>query len=257
MHTQRIFDNPEFGSIRTLEIASGKILFCGVDVAHALGYSNARDAIRQHCKKDTVVKYDGVDSKGRKKRMTFLTEGNVYRLITHSKLPNAEKFESWLFDEVLPVLRANKLFMQDPTEWVKLLTYQKEYGRIKSEQMFSENQQKEIAGSLATVADNTSCLIAINDSIAQMNEVVKRFSEKISKNSRNEESTMQKAEFYDKEEVKSRFSEYVANHLQKDKNGFSICPSCGSGTHQNGTPALKIYPDHGYCHSCGFDGINK
>ena len=57
--------------------------------------------------------------------------------------------------------------------------------------------------------------------------------------------------FYDKEEVKSRFSEYVANHLQKDKNGFSICPSCGSGTHQNGTPALKIYPDHGYCHSCG------
>lgn len=134
---------------------------------------------------------------------------------------------------------------------IKLLTYQKEYGRIKSEQMFSENQQKEIAGSLATVADNTSCLIAINDSIAQMNEVVKRFSEKISKNSRNEESTMQKAEFYDKEEVKSRFSEYVANHLQKDKNGFSICPSCGSGTHQNGTPALKIYPDHGYCHSCG------
>ena len=80
-------------------------------------------------------------------------------------------------------------YIQAFNEMEKVLTNHQKYGRIKEkEQMFSESQQKEIASTLATVAGNTSCLIAINDSIAQMNEVVKRFSEK---NSRNEESTMQ------------------------------------------------------------------
>lgn len=100
-----IFNNAEFGEVRTLETEDGKVLFCGADVAKALGYINAPDAISKHCKKDGIVKCDSVDLLGRKNTLSFITEGNVYRLITHSKLPNAERFEAWVFDEVLPSIR--------------------------------------------------------------------------------------------------------------------------------------------------------
>lgn len=70
-----------------------------------LGYSNPRDAIATHCKSDGAVNRDVIDSIGRKQSMKFITEGNVYRLITSSKQPKAEKFEHWLFDEVVPSIR--------------------------------------------------------------------------------------------------------------------------------------------------------
>ena len=95
------FVNEEFGEIRTI-IENDKTYFCGSDVAKALGYSNAPDALRKHCKIDGIAKRDSVDSLGRKNTLSFITEGNVYRLIAHSKLPDAEKFEKWVFDEVVP-----------------------------------------------------------------------------------------------------------------------------------------------------------
>lgn len=97
-----IFSSSEFGSVRTLETTNGKVLFCGADVAKALGYSNTRDALLRHCK--GVVKHDAPTTSGIQE-MTFIPEGDLYRLITHSKLPNAERFESWVFDEVLPTIR--------------------------------------------------------------------------------------------------------------------------------------------------------
>lgn len=100
-----VFSSAEFGAVRTLKTDDGKVLFCGADVAKALGYSNAPDAISKHCKKDGIAKCDSIDSLGRKNTFSFITEGNVYRLITHSKLPNAERFEAWVFDEVLPEIR--------------------------------------------------------------------------------------------------------------------------------------------------------
>lgn len=101
MNDLRIFSNPEFGSIRTL-YEDGKVLFAATDVAKALGYSNPRDAIARHCK--GVVKRDTLTNGG-KQELSFIPEGDVYRLITHSNLPDAEKFEHWLFDEMLPTLR--------------------------------------------------------------------------------------------------------------------------------------------------------
>ncbi|MDE5769290.1 MAG: Bro-N domain-containing protein [Oscillospiraceae bacterium] len=62
MNDLTIFNNPEFGSVRTLEIENGKILFCGADVATALGYANAPDAIKKHCKVDGIAKCDTVDN---------------------------------------------------------------------------------------------------------------------------------------------------------------------------------------------------
>ena len=100
-----VFSSAEFGTVRTLRTTDGKVLFSGADVAKSLGYSNARDALLRHCKEDGVVKHDIIDSMGRTQQAKFITEGNVYRLITHSKLPNAEHFESWVFDEVLPEIR--------------------------------------------------------------------------------------------------------------------------------------------------------
>ena len=71
--------------------------------------------LKKHCKSDGIAKYDSVDNLGRKNILSFISEGNVYRLITHSKLPNAEKFESWVFDEVLPTIRKHGAYMTDNT----------------------------------------------------------------------------------------------------------------------------------------------
>ena len=95
-----IFKNEEFGEIRTIE-EEGKIMFCGSDIAKALGYSDTANAIKQHCREDGWAIYPVNDNLGRKRQTKFINEGNLYRLITHSKLLSAQKFESWVFDEVL------------------------------------------------------------------------------------------------------------------------------------------------------------
>ena len=97
----KIFENEEFGSVRTIE-ENGKILFCGSDVAKALGYRRPKDAIIAHCK--GAVKRRLLTNGGAQE-MKMISEGDVYRLISHSRLPSAEKFESWIFDDVLPTIR--------------------------------------------------------------------------------------------------------------------------------------------------------
>lgn len=104
MNEIQIFNNPEFGEIRTLE-ENGKVLFCGVDVARALGYKDTTRAIKQHCREDGVVLRPVMDSLGRKQQANFITEGNLYRMTSGSELPSAEKFDVWIYDEVLPSLR--------------------------------------------------------------------------------------------------------------------------------------------------------
>jgi prophage antirepressor-like protein len=101
MNELQIFNSGEFGEIRTIEI-DGKPYFVGADVAKALGYNNPRDAVSRHCK--GVVKRDTPTSSGIQS-MSYINEGDLYRLIMKSKLPSAEKFESWVMDEVLPIIR--------------------------------------------------------------------------------------------------------------------------------------------------------
>lgn len=101
MNELQIFNSGEFGDIRTAEI-DGKPYFVGTDVAKALGYNNPRDAVSRHCK--GVVKRDTPTSSGIQS-MSYINEGDLYRLIMKSKLPSAEKFESWVMDEVLPTIR--------------------------------------------------------------------------------------------------------------------------------------------------------
>lgn len=81
---------------------NGKILFCGSDVAAALGYKNPRKALADHCK--GVTKRYAPTTSGNQE-MNFIPEGDIYRLAAKSELPGAERFESWIFDEVLPSVR--------------------------------------------------------------------------------------------------------------------------------------------------------
>lgn len=108
MNELQIFKNSEFGEVRTIE-ENGNILFCGSDVAKALGYTNAPDALSRHCR--SIVKRDTATSQGNISKMSFVPEGDLYRLVVNSKLPSAEKFERWVFDEVLPSIRKHGAYI--------------------------------------------------------------------------------------------------------------------------------------------------
>lgn len=112
----QVFNNEQFGALRTYE-EDGQVLFCGKDVAKSLGYKNPNKAIGDHCRGITK-RYPIQDSLGRTQEAVFITEPDLYRLITHSKLPTAEKFERWVFEEVLPAIRRTGGYMvakQDET----------------------------------------------------------------------------------------------------------------------------------------------
>ena len=103
MNDLQIFNNEEFGEVRMANI-DGKPYFVATDVATALGYATPRDAISRHCK--GVVKHDTPTSSG-VQSMSYINEGDLYRLIMKSKLPSAERFEKWVMEEVLPSIRKN------------------------------------------------------------------------------------------------------------------------------------------------------
>lgn len=112
----QVFNNEQFGALRTYE-EDGQVLFCGKDVTKSLGYKNPNKAIGDHCR-GVTKRYPIQDSLGRTQESVFITEPDLYRLITHSKLPTAEKFERWVFEEVLPAIRRTGGYMvakQDET----------------------------------------------------------------------------------------------------------------------------------------------
>lgn len=104
MNEMQVFNNPEFGEVRTIE-ESGAILFCGSDVAKALGYTNPSKALNDHCRGDLTKRYPIVDALGRTQEAIFIPESDLYRLVFSSKLPTAEKFTDWVTKEVLPSIR--------------------------------------------------------------------------------------------------------------------------------------------------------
>lgn len=101
MNELTVFENSEFGSVRTVNI-DGKIYFVGSDVAKALGYAIPHKAVQTHCK--GVLKRNIPTNSGNQD-VLVITEGDMYRLISKSKLKSAERFEEWVFDEVLPSIR--------------------------------------------------------------------------------------------------------------------------------------------------------
>lgn len=104
MNNIQIFNNTEFGSVRTVVI-DNEIWFVGKDVADALGYSNSRDAIATHVEmedKNTVAISDG---KRGNPNQAIINESGLYALIFGSKLESAKRFKHWVTSEVLPAIR--------------------------------------------------------------------------------------------------------------------------------------------------------
>lgn len=98
------FNNDLFGEVRFVEL-NGKHYAVASDIAKILGYARPNNAINTHCKGATLIQGVITDGMGRKQNGLVIPEGDIYRLIVKSKLPQAEKFESWVFDEVLPQIR--------------------------------------------------------------------------------------------------------------------------------------------------------
>ena len=104
MNEIRIFQNQEFGAIRTMSDERGETLFCAKDVCDALGYGNSREALRKHVETEDVTKCDTL-SNGGIQLTAFINESGLYSLILSSKLPSARRFKHWVTSEVLPGIR--------------------------------------------------------------------------------------------------------------------------------------------------------
>lgn len=118
--TAMVFENPEFGKIRTLTDAKGEPLFCGKDVCEVLGYKNPSDAVRQHVEEDDLAKCEVWVATGKKAdgtvaqkrmQMLFINESGFYGLMFGSQQQAAKRFTHWVTAEVLPLIRKNGCYM--------------------------------------------------------------------------------------------------------------------------------------------------
>lgn len=130
MNDLQIFSNSEFGDIRAVEV-DGKPYFVASDVAKALGYTNTSKAINDHCRWVTKRYIPHPQSKDKIIEVNVIPQGDVMRLAAKSELPGAEKFESWIFDDVIPsVLKhgmyATEELLENPDIAIKAFTALKE-----------------------------------------------------------------------------------------------------------------------------------
>ena len=168
MSNIQIFNNPDFGEVRTIE-ENGAVLFCGSDVAKALGYSNPSKALSDHCKGDLTNRYPIVDALGRTQEAIFIGEPDLSRLVFSSKLPTAEKFTDWVTSEVLPTIRRHGMYatpdtvekmLADPDTTIKLLETikQERAARLALEAQAEANKPKVLFAD-AVSASHTSILV--------------------------------------------------------------------------------------------------
>lgn len=139
MNNLQVFKNTEFGELKVLVI-DGKEYFPAADCARMLGYLDPYDAIKRHTKGS--VKHRVLTSGG-EQDIKFITEGDLFRLIVKSKLPAAERFERWVFDEVLPTIRKYGVYATDKV--IEEMISNPEYGiRIFSELKAERDRRKSL-----------------------------------------------------------------------------------------------------------------
>lgn len=166
MKDLQIFNSPQFGDIRAITDENNNPLFCLLDIARSLGYSNPQEAIRTHCKGVSEIL---TPTKGGSQMLRFGKEAEVYRLVMRSKLPDAEKFQDWVCEEVLPAIRKHGAYitpktiediLNNPDFGIQLLSTLKNERakRIKAETQNKELQPKAVFADAVT-ASKRSCLI--------------------------------------------------------------------------------------------------
>ena len=111
----QVFNHPQFGNIGTIQTENGKVLFKATDVATALGYVRSADAVRKHCKGVAILETPSENQFGTvvMQPTRYITEADIYRLVMRSKLPEAEKFQDWVCEEVLPSIRKHGAYLTD------------------------------------------------------------------------------------------------------------------------------------------------
>ena len=107
----QIFNNPSFGEVRVAEV-NGEPMFCLADVCKALDIKNVSDC-KSRLKQDGVVTTDTIDSMGRTQQAIFVNESNLYKCIFQSRRPDAEKFQDWVFEDVLPSIRKHGAYLSN------------------------------------------------------------------------------------------------------------------------------------------------
>jgi len=170
MNELQVFTHPDFGEIGIIEI-DGKPYFPATKCAEALGYANPQKAIRDHCKgvNETVT-----PTPGGEQTIRVIPEGDLYRLIMKSQLPTAEKFERWVFDEVLPSIRKHGAYMtpqtlhealSDPRNMAKVFT------ALADEQERSRALQAQIEADAPKVLFADS--VSVSETSIQMGDLAK------------------------------------------------------------------------------------
>lgn len=162
----QIFSSPQFGEIRTAIGGNGEPMFCLADVAKALGYSRPADAVSTHCKGVSILP---TPTNGGVQQIKFGKEGDVYRLVMKSKLPEAGMFQDWVCDEVLPSIRKHGVYatpqaidnlLADPDNAIKVFQTLKEERQLRqiAEAKIEANAPKVIFAN-AIMGSKSSCLI--------------------------------------------------------------------------------------------------
>lgn len=125
--------------LRVEQDEQGNPWFCAKDVCDILGYANHNKSIKDHCKSKGVTNRYPVETAGGVQYPVFINEGNLYRLIVRSHKSEAEAFESWVCDEVLPSIRKTGGYM--PAQTQSLITAQANYIQLANEhiQVLTEN----------------------------------------------------------------------------------------------------------------------
>ena len=143
MNELKVFNNPEFGKVRTVEI-NGEPWLVGKDVAAALGYQNPQRAIRDHVDEEDKGVTEMV-TPGGKQSVPIINESGLYSLVLSSKLPGAKKFRRWVTSEVLPSIRKTGHYTAKP-----MTDYQMESIRVRKAQLL-ERLAKEYDGTYRQV----------------------------------------------------------------------------------------------------------
>lgn len=153
MNELKIFENPRFGSIRTVEF-NGEPWFVGKDVAKVLGYIDTSDALKKHIDEEDKLSRCFADS-GQSRKMYIINESGLYSLILSSKLPTAKAFKRWVTSEVLPAIR-------------------KTGGYIPITPQMSEQEimAKAVQISMATIAQQKDAILALESRNAMQEQII-------------------------------------------------------------------------------------
>lgn len=165
----QIFNNPQFGEIRTLADEANEPLFCAADVCKALRYTNPRKAVADHVDEGDVTKRNTPTTSG-VQIMTFINESGLYSLIFGSKIDRAKAFKKWVTSEVLPAIRKTGGYIaakaDDTPEMIMARAILVAQDTIKKQSLRIEEQKRKIAEDApkvlyadSTAASKTSCLV--------------------------------------------------------------------------------------------------